>query len=99
MPMGFINPKTVKQTHIYFSGTVQGVGFRYTSQHLAQKMNLGGWVRNLSDGRVEMLVQGNQESIDMFLKQIQADFKTCLRTYEINYESVNEKHNDFIIIH
>ena len=44
--------------HFYFSGRVQGVGFRYRSYYIAQSMGLTGWVRNLWDDRVEMEVQG-----------------------------------------
>jgi len=40
--------------HIYFSGSVQGVGFRYRAYYIAQSLSLTGWVKNLWDGRVEM---------------------------------------------
>lgn len=49
--------------HIYFSGRVQGVGFRFTACCLAGRLGLTGWVKNLWDGRVEMEVQGTQEDI------------------------------------
>ena len=39
--------------HIYFSGDVQGVGFRYRSCYIAQSLGLTGWVENLWDGRVD----------------------------------------------
>ncbi len=60
--------------HIIFSGTVQGVGFRYTSQMLARRWNLSGWVRNLRDGRVEMFVEGEEESIRLFLQDLERHF-------------------------
>lgn len=47
--------------HIYFSGDVQGVGFRYRSCYIAQSLGLTGWVENLWDGRVEMEVQGDRK--------------------------------------
>lgn len=49
--------------HIYFSGQVQGVGFRFSAAHYARELGLTGWVRNLSDGRVEMEVQGRETLI------------------------------------
>ena len=48
--------------HIFFSGDVQGVGFRYRSFYIAQSLGLAGWVENLWDGRVEMEVQGSEAS-------------------------------------
>ena len=44
--------------HIYFSGRVQAVGFRFRAQMNATQLGLTGWVRNLFDGRVEAEVQG-----------------------------------------
>ena len=54
--------------HIYFSGRVQGVGFRYSALYLAKPLGLTGWVENLWDGRVEMEVQGEETAIQEFLK-------------------------------
>ena len=42
--------------HGFVSGKVQGVGFRQHTQEEAQRLELNGWVRNLADGRVEVLV-------------------------------------------
>src|SRR2546421_12898787 len=42
----------------YFSGRVQGVGFRYTVQNLALQYNVRGYVRNMADGRVELVMEG-----------------------------------------
>ena len=57
--------------HIFFSGDVQGVGFRYRSFYIAQSLGLAGWVENLWDGRVEMEVQGSEASIREMLARIQ----------------------------
>ena len=57
--------------HIYFSGMVQGVGFRYRSTYLAQSWKLTGWVKNLYDNRVEMEVQGDEKNIERFLEDLQ----------------------------
>ena len=55
----------------FFSGDVQGVGFRYRSFYIAQSLGLAGWVENLWDGRVEMEVQGSEVSIREMLARIQ----------------------------
>lgn len=52
------------------SGRVQGVGFRYFVRRLAQASGLSGYVRNLRDGRVEFVVQGEVDSIDSVIEQI-----------------------------
>ena len=57
--------------HIYFSGDVQGVGFRYHAMYSARNFNLTGWVANRSDGSVEMEVQGPEAAIDYMLRALQ----------------------------
>ncbi|MEY8338185.1 acylphosphatase [Lachnospiraceae bacterium 62-35] len=56
--------------HIFFSGMVQGVGFRYRAYYAAQSLGLTGWVKNLWDGRVEMEIQGDEETISQMLEQL-----------------------------
>ncbi len=62
MRKGHIIMKQIRR-HIYFSGRVQGVGFRFTACLLARRLGLTGWVKNLWDGRVEMEVQGREAEI------------------------------------
>ena len=57
--------------HIYFSGRVQGVGFRFRASWAAKRLGLTGWVSNLPDGRVEMEVQGEEKNIQKFLEDLQ----------------------------
>jgi acylphosphatase len=59
--------------HVYVSGRVQGVGFRFRTQQLARGLNLTGWVRNLDDGRVEMELQGREEEIDRLFDHLKQD--------------------------
>ena len=48
------------------SGRVQGVGFRFFAEEQARAENIAGYVRNLPDGRVEALAEGDAESVDRF---------------------------------
>lgn len=57
--------------HIIFTGTVQGVGFRYRAKHIAQALGLTGWVRNTWDDKVEMEIQGTETSIQKLLELLQ----------------------------
>jgi acylphosphatase len=58
------------QLRVVFSGHVQGVGFRYTAQHYAHQFPVTGYVRNLVDGSVELLAEGDRNDLTLFLKAI-----------------------------
>ncbi|MDO5350728.1 MAG: acylphosphatase [Lachnospiraceae bacterium] len=64
---------TVIRKHYYFSGRVQGVGFRYKAMYLARSLDLTGWAENLWDGRVEMEVQGEAAKISRLISRLQDD--------------------------
>lgn len=49
--------------HFIISGTVQGVGYRYNSQQHALKLGIKGWVRNLNSGQVEIIAEGNADTL------------------------------------
>ena len=55
-----------------FSGTVQGVGFRFFTQRVAARYQIRGYVRNLNDGRVEALAQGVEKSVEAFKQDLTA---------------------------
>jgi len=57
-----------RRAHAYISGSVQGVSFRYYTYHEALKHGLRGWVRNLRDGRVEAVFEGEKAGIEKVLK-------------------------------
>jgi acylphosphatase len=63
----------IEQREICYSGRVQGVGFRYTVRSLARGRPLGGYVKNLRDGRVQLVVEGPAAEIDALLAEIRAD--------------------------
>ena len=57
----------MKGVHVYISGIVQGVFFRAETQHAAVGFSLNGWVRNMADGRVEALFEGEDTNIDKMI--------------------------------
>lgn len=52
--------------HLFISGTVQGVNFRYFTKEQADTFSLTGWVKNLPDGRVEILAEGTKDKLEQF---------------------------------
>ncbi len=55
---------------VIYSGRVQGVGFRYTANSIADGYDVTGYVKNLPDGRVELVAEGERRAIDIFLEDV-----------------------------
>jgi acylphosphatase len=55
------------QIHVIVSGRVQGVAFRYFAENRANELGLTGWIRNLYDGRVEVLAEGERVGLERLL--------------------------------
>jgi acylphosphatase len=73
---------TIERRTIYFSGTVQGVGFRATTAQLSHGQKVAGEVRNLDDGRVELVIEGAPGDIDAFVKKVREHFGSYIRSIE-----------------
>ena len=58
----------MKRVHVHINGRVQEVFFRAETQRTAKSFNLTGWVRNIADGRVEAVLEGDDENVDKMLK-------------------------------
>jgi acylphosphatase len=52
---------------VFVEGRVQGVAFRHTTRHEAIRLHIGGWVRNLADGRVEAVFEGPRDAVEEML--------------------------------
>ncbi|MEA1906944.1 MAG: acylphosphatase [Euryarchaeota archaeon] len=82
----------MKTIHIVVTGMVQGVGFRYFTVRQAQNLGLGGWVRNLPDGRVEAVAQGPDEDVGALIDLLRtgpaASDVTDLKVEEIEHEAL-----------
>jgi len=59
---------TKARAHIYVSGIVQGVFFRTRTAVMAHRLNVSGWVRNLSDGRVEAVFEGEKGDVERMVE-------------------------------
>ena len=60
----------MKAVQMHYVGRVQGVGFRYATRRLAQEYDVSGSVRNLPDGRVELVVAGDSDEVEAFLSAV-----------------------------
>jgi len=58
------------RAHARVTGIVHGVGFRWFARHLASHYGLSGWVRNQSDGSVELEAEGSRDEVEAFLERI-----------------------------
>lgn len=72
-----------QQLHAIVEGHVQGVGFRYFVLEVAQQHQLTGWVRNLVNGNVELLAEGNRIDLDKLFSAIQSGSPGSLVTHVV----------------
>ncbi len=68
MPLS--NPNEAVRLHAHVSGLVQGVNFRWFTQRRAADLGVRGWVRNLSDGSVELVAEGMRNQMEMLLDAV-----------------------------
>jgi len=82
----------IKQYHLYISGDVQGVALRYSLAQRARLLSLFGWVKNIDNGQVEAVVQGEEEDIKRILEWLPT--YTSINDIRINKEN-SEKFKGF----
>jgi acylphosphatase len=85
--------------HVFYSGNVQGVGFRYTAARIAQHYAVVGFVRNLPDRRVELVAQGAADQVDQFLAEIANTMSGYIRQADAKNESPAGDYQSFEIAH
>lgn len=67
---------------VIYHGRVQGVGFRVATAHIARRFPVAGFVRNLSDGTVELLAHGLADGVHGFLTQVASQFQANILRIE-----------------
>ncbi len=84
---------------VVYSGDVQGVGFRFTTLQLACGFDVGGYVRNLDDGRVELIAEGMVEELDRFLAAVSDGMQPYIRRVQASASPGTGEFASFTIQH
>lgn len=88
----------MKRLKAIFSGMVQGVGFRMGTERLARQFAVTGYVRNLSDGNVEVVAEGEEDEVSAFLTSIrESSLKPYIRNLETSWQAANGEFRTFDI--
>ena len=72
-----------RQAHVYYSGRVQGVGFRFTASGIAGPHKICGFVRNLHDGRVELAMEGEEDEVRACLEEVSRAMDGYIRDEDV----------------
>ena len=84
---------------VLYSGRVQGVGFRYTAKTVAAGFEIVGVVRNLPDGRVELLAEGTQDELDGFRLAIRdSGLEHFIRKEDVSWSETKQDFRGFEIV-
>ncbi len=83
----------------YFTGHVQGVGFRYTCQNIALQYNVVGYVKNLRDGRVELVVEGPDSEMNSLVGAIQDRMREYIQNVDVQQGEATGEYKRFCIKH
>ena len=85
-----------KQIHIFVTGRVQGVFFRQSTKVMAIKNNVKGWVRNIDDGRVEIVAQGETQDIDNLAHWCKTGpANSRVDEFELSEENISDEFENF----
>lgn len=82
-----------------FQGRVQGVGFRYTVKNIAMQHDVVGFVRNLPDGSVELVVEGPSSEIDQVLNAVKSRMNDYIRKVDVSTLPATGEFEQFHIRH
>ena len=80
---------------MYYNGRVQGVGFRFTAESIANDLGVTGWVKNLGDGRVEIVAEQEEDALKDFLERINKYFARYIQDVGIDWSAATGEFQDF----
>ncbi len=87
-----------KRVHVFYSGNVQGIGFRHTTEELAHQMGVLGWIKNLRDGRVELMAEAEEDILHRFLEAVRGGpFRNLIKQIDVSWVDSTNGFDDFDI--
>ncbi len=85
--------------HVFYSGRVQGIGFRYTTRMLARGFEVTGVVRNLPDSRVELIAEGDRTELEAFAQAVRdSELGHFIRQEDVRWDDVKNEFHGFEIV-
>ena len=87
-----------KRIHVFYAGRVQGVGFRATVEEIAQGVGVVGWIKNLRDGRVELVAEAEETLLERFLEAIRtSSMRNFINHTDISWGMASDTFHEFEI--
>lgn len=87
------------RVRVFADGLVQGVAYRFFAEKFAARLGLTGWVRNLPDGRVEVLAEGTESDVEAFLERLKEGPRLArIDSFDVRREPATGEFRDFRIV-
>ena len=86
-----------RRAYVIYGGDVQGVGFRYTARALASRYVIDGFVKNLTNGTVELAAQGDETTVTEFLDELKRRMAGHVRSADISWQPPGENLRGFTV--
>lgn len=93
------NNNNIIRFHVFISGKVQGVSYRFYTEKQAQALGVNGWVRNLADHRVEAVFEGQENAVKNMVKWCNQGSPAAIVKEVISYEEIPEGIKGFRIVY
>ena len=92
-----MSTSSTQRREVHYLGRVQGVGFRFTTHRIARNYDVTGFVRNLADGRVHLVVEGTTDELDRFLEDLAGQMSGYIQGVSVGTEPATGQFGDFRI--
>ena len=89
---------TAERTSVLYSGTVQGVGFRWRAVEASRGLAVTGFVRNLRDGRVELVAEGARAEVERFLAAVRARLGDLISREDVSWRAASGEFREFSVL-